>query len=239
MALYKIAGLPVEIECKYDFTRDRCRKYAAREEEAPEFRVFTTDAEIDELQKRAPNLTLASCEYIILGSHFYEHLLDYNGMLLHSSAVALDGEAYVFSASPGVGKSTHTQLWRDYFGNDRTFIINDDKPAIRIIDGKVYTYGTPFSGKFDISENTSVPMKALSFIYQSPENKIEPMPQSKAIASILNQTIRPRHIEYMDKVLSVIEQIVAVIPVYWLGCNISFDAVELSYSVMSGRKKLN
>ncbi len=235
MSLYRIADLLVDIEYKYEMS-GRCERYAVKTDEAPLFKVSTTDGEIEELYKRAPHLSLSSCEYLILGSRFYEHLLDYNGMLLHSSAVALDGEAYIFSASPGVGKSTHTGLWQEYFGKDRTFIINDDKPAIRIINGKAYAYGTPFSGKYDISENTGVPMKALSFIYQSPENKIEPMPQSKAIASILNQTIRPADMKNMDKVLSVIDRIVATVPVYSLGCNISHDAVKLSYAVMSGQK---
>ncbi|MCR4614577.1 MAG: hypothetical protein K5756_00295 [Clostridiales bacterium] len=236
MSLYRIANLLVDIEYKYKDFSGRYVQYAAEEDGTPAFKVLATDKEIEELRRKAPNLDIDSCEYLILGSNFYEHLLDHDGMMLHSSAVALDGEAYVFSASPGVGKSTHTQLWQEYFGKERTFIVNDDKPAIRFVDGKAYAYGTPFSGKFDISENVGVPIKAISFIYQSPDNKIEPMPQSKAIASILNQTIRPANINGMDKVLNAIEKIVATVPVYSLGCNISHDAVKLSYSVMSGKK---
>ena len=49
----------------------------------------------------------------------------------------VDDYAYVFSADSGTGKSTHTQLWLEHFG-DRAYILNDDKPAIRLIDGKVY-----------------------------------------------------------------------------------------------------
>ena len=73
-------------------------------------------------------------------------------MLLHSSAVVVDGYAYLFSADSGTGKSTHTGLWKQHFG-DRAYIINDDKPAIRKVDGEWYVFGTPWSGKTDTSVN--------------------------------------------------------------------------------------
>ena len=37
---------------------------------------------------------------------FYDKLLDFGGMMLHSSAVAVGGYAYLFSADSGVGKSS-------------------------------------------------------------------------------------------------------------------------------------
>ncbi|MEI3232941.1 MAG: hypothetical protein V8S33_00430 [Intestinibacter bartlettii] len=49
----------------------------------------------------------------------------------------LHGNAYLFSAHSGTGKSTHTSLWLDHF-KDRALIINDDKPCIREINGELY-----------------------------------------------------------------------------------------------------
>ena len=43
------------------------------------------------------------------------------GFYLHSSAVELDGRAYLFSGKSGVGKSTHTRLWQQIFGDGCRF----------------------------------------------------------------------------------------------------------------------
>ena len=80
-----------------------------------------------------------------VGEAFYARLLQYDGMLLHASCVEKDGKAYLFSAKSGTGKSTHTHLWLRAFPDSR--IINDDKPAVRRMDGTFYACGTPFSGK--------------------------------------------------------------------------------------------
>ncbi len=234
MGLYRFADTVVEIRYKYSMTDVRCKRYRIDEDVLPDFSVFASDERIYKLLAEAPNLDVETCEYMILCSDYYSGLLEYNGMMLHASAVALDGNAYLFSAPSGVGKSTHTRLWQEYFGEERAIIINDDKPAIRCIDGGIFAYGTPFSGKYDISANIRVPIKAITFVNRAPENKIELLPQNKAIAAILNQTIRPNEIEKMDLALNVIEKIVESVPIYSMGCNISYDAVKLSYATMSG-----
>ena len=42
-----------------------------------------------------------------------DKLLDYDTILFHGSAVAVDGVGYLFTAKSGTGKSTHTRLWRE------------------------------------------------------------------------------------------------------------------------------
>ena len=41
----------------------------------------------------------------------------------------------------------------------QSYILNDDKPALFLRDGRVYAAGTPFSGKYDCSVNESVPLR--------------------------------------------------------------------------------
>ena len=64
-------------------------------------------------------------------------ILSFDAMLMHCAAVSVDNEAYLFTAVSGTGKTTHINLWRKKFG-DRFFVINGDKPIIRLIDGKFY-----------------------------------------------------------------------------------------------------
>ena len=77
-----------------------------------------------------PYLNCEAIEYIYTGSYFHHLLLKYNGCMLHSSGVVVDGYAYLFSANSGTGKSTHTGLWLEHF-KDKAYIINDDKPVLK------------------------------------------------------------------------------------------------------------
>ena len=171
---------------------------------------------------------------MLAGTQFYKGLLDHDGMLLHSSAIMMDGKAYLFSARSGTGKSTHTKLWQELYGEDKVVNFNDDKPALRVIDGKVYACGTPFSGKTDINLNVIVPLKAICFIERSEQNKIRKISKIQAIPLIINQTIfKNESEENRQKVYDVIGKVLAEVPVYVLSCNISTDAAKLAHDTMS------
>ncbi|OPZ86250.1 MAG: hypothetical protein BWY74_03696 [Firmicutes bacterium ADurb.Bin419] len=152
--------------------------------------------------------------------------------MLHASAVAYENKAYLFSARSGTGKSTHAELWIKHFGADKAAIINDDKPAIRLLDNSFFVYGTPWSGKSDKNLNIKVPLRSIVFIERSETNRIDRIDSKQAIALIINQTLRPKQLEKMDKLLDLLEKILVTVPIYKLCCNISEDAVELAYKVI-------
>ena len=187
-----------------------------------EYERLTANAGIDE----------DAAENIFTADYFYTSLLRFGGFMLHSSAVEVDGRAYLFSAPSGTGKSTHTSLWLKLFG-DRARIINDDKPAIRVIDGKAYAYGTPWSGKSDLNINGAFPIAGICVLSRSESNFIEPLDEGTAVFSILNQTIRPKNPAYMNSLLTLLDKVIAAVPVWKMGCNISLEAAELAYKEMS------
>ncbi len=189
---------------------------------------------INKMQELYPHFSLGDCEYMMYGSFFYKELLKFNGILLHSSCVVLDGYAYLFSAPSGTGKSTHTQRWLSVFKSAK--ILNDDKPAIIVKDNICYACGTPFSGKTNLNLNEIYPIKGIAFLERSKDNWIVEMPQSKKVFSILNQTLRPDEIEFMDNAINVIGNIVNTVKIYKFGCNISDEAVYTSYEAMNNMK---
>ena len=79
--------------------------------------------------------------YMESAYQFYRELVNFGGFYLHCSAIVVDGKAYLLSGHPGAGKSTHARLYQELFPD--AVIINDDKPALRCIDGVWYAYGTP------------------------------------------------------------------------------------------------
>lgn len=227
---YRIADLCIEYDAKYALLRERSEKYAVSVDK-PSLPIAVTEAQTQALHAQAPHLDDESVEYMLMGAQFYEKLLFFKGMLLHASAVVVDGKAYLFSAPSGTGKSTHTGLWLEYFG-DRAYILNDDKPAIRIADGKCYAYGTPFSGKFDLSRNERVPIQGIAVVERAQTNSIVRLSEREAIYALLNQTVRPQSVELYTKLLDTIQSVITQVPVYKLYCNISVDAVRTAYTQM-------
>lgn len=235
MPIYDIAGLKVKIENISGRTEKQAIPYLAENQDDNQridIHINVTPERIAQSMKEHPELNANDWQYMLTGSDFYNAVLNFDGLLLHSSCVVVDNEAYAFSADSGVGKSTHTSLWLKHFG-DKAYILNDDKPCIRIIDSKVYACGTPFSGKYDISTPRIVPLKGICFLERGEANKIKPANTKKAIFNFFSQTTRHLGAKSMDKLLNLIEVIFSSIPLYELECNISDEAVEISYGAMA------
>ena len=235
MPIYNIAGLNVKMDCESKLCLTRGKQYEVSDDVTPDIVINRDEERIKRNAEQYPQMTLDEWEYMIFGSGFYNNIINFDGMMLHASAVVVDGKAYLFSAPCGTGKSTHTSLWLKLFG-DQAYIINDDKPAIRMVDGEFYVYGTPFSGKHDISRNTRVKLGGLCFISQAEENEISVMDSKDVIVNILEQTIRRLSMENMDKMLTVVDKMLSNITVYSLKCNMDLSAAKLSYETMSGEK---
>ena len=230
MATYRIADIIVEME-----TSGRTLKQAEPyriESQEPQMRIVSS---AEELWKDNQHLSLDDCEYISTGACFYTKLGAYNGILLHSSCVVVDDKAYLFSAPSGTGKSTHVELWLKLFG-DRAYVLNDDKPAIRVVDGKILVYGTPWSGKYDINQNKCVELGGIAFIKRAAENSISKMSASDAMYHLLDQTVRRFTPKNIGRLMGIFDSIISSDKIYELHCNMDISAAELSYETMSGKR---
>ncbi len=229
--IYSICDFYVEYEPKYKRLADRSQKYISKDQNAtPEIVISISDKEInDYMAKYVADKDLA--EYVLAGIKFYEEIILKGAFFLHSSALCVDGYGFAFTGPCGAGKSTHASLWRKYFGS-KVVSINDDKPAIKISNDTVFICGTPFSGKHDINSNTLVPLCGICILEQSHENSIKRLTASEAISIIMTQTLNPSDPEKMSKLFELLDETLIKVPVYKLCCNISFEAVELSYKTM-------
>ena len=230
MKHYRIADLRVAMD-SFGRTDSQALPYEIPVEGNPDI-VICAATEI--LKQKHPDVSLDICEYLCTGSSFYTQLLHFNGMMLHSSCVVLDGKAYLFTAPCGTGKSTHTKLWLEQFGN-RAYILNDDKPALRFVNGVWYAYGTPWSGKHDISKNTYAPVAGIAVLKQNEKNMIRPFSGTDAIEAILRQVVRPKTAAYRILVLEILDNLLSHIPVWELKCNMEPEAALLAYQTMSGQ----
>lgn len=176
--------------------------------------------------------SLTDFEYMYSGEAFANRMAYTGGLVMHGSAIAYDGRGIIFSAPSGTGKSTHAGLWKALYG-DRVMHINDDKPAIRFKKGEPYVYGTPWSGKTDINNNVSAPLKAIVFLKQAPENRLSPISVAEAMTHIHRETVRPFYDEALGiKVLDTTERLIQSVPCFLLDCTISDEAVKLVKNAM-------
>lgn len=237
MSVYEIAGLRVEIKNEKGRTGKQALPYLSDNQSKDNIDVIidVDEKRVLSAMEQHPELVQDDWEYMLTSSDFYTELVRFDGILLHSSCVVVDDKAYAFSADSGTGKSTHTQLWLKHFG-DRAYILNDDKPAIRLIDGKVYACGTPWSGKYDYSTPKNVELAGICFLERSEENWIRKADTAKAVFNIFSQTVRKLNRDKMDNLFGVLEQLFLKVPLFEMGCNISDDAVVMSYNAMSSRK---
>ncbi len=224
----KVAELIVEVPNAGGLA-PRCAGYLCKDTSNADITI-NTDLYRNEIYD--PSVKQEIIAYIESGRQFLIGLLNYEGVYLHSSAVALDNKAYLFSAPCGTGKSTHTRLWQQVFG-EAAQVFNDDKPALRYLDDVWYAYGTPWCGKDGININTKVPVAGICFLKQGPENKIRRMSKLEAAQRIIGQTIfKFDDASLLDKLLVQVEKLVAKIPVFEMENRPEPDAVKLSYETM-------
>lgn len=228
---YKIAELFVEMAPKHEPLISRSRAYAVSREDHTDARLTLSEETYQRYRNAYPDATDSLIEYMVTGSQFYRSLILHNGILLHSSAVVLDGKAYLFSAPSGTGKSTHASIWlREFPGAE---ILNDDKPAIRILEDGIYVYGTPWSGKTDLNLNRKVPLQGIAFLERGETNSISSLDSMKTLENLLNQTVRPGEKESAARLFSLLDQLIRRVPIYKLTCNMEAEAAHVSYEAMS------
>lgn len=237
MKKYKIANLRVDMKLYYDRLAKQASKYLCEENTPADITINLSEDFYQRRLAENPHLNLDSIEYIFAGSYFYNHILDFDGFLLHSSAICKDNKAYLFSANSGTGKSTHTMNWVKYFGKENVTYINDDKPAIRKINGTFYCCGTPFSGKTNLSKNILVPIKAIIFIKRGLENSVEVMDSKDALSRIFGQTVFTQSPERMNKLLTLLDELLKTIPVFELTCNMDVTSAKVAYEFIENYKK--
>lgn len=231
MKTYRIADLIVNMEAMGK-TVTQAEKYLTKNSDTADITLTYTPETCKRILEAHPEITEESCVYIMLGKAFADGLLDYNGLVLHSSAIAYENNAYLFSADSGTGKSTHTNLWKQCFNGAE--VINDDKPALRYIDGKFYAYGTPFSGSTPINKNVRIPLKAICFLERGETNSIEQITNNAEIIKLfLPQTLRHVSKDKANKLFDIMDTLIKNVPFYRLTCLPNEDAARLAYEIMS------
>lgn len=234
----KIAGVAAEIQSLFDSTPHYFRPYLTGETPAfsvavqPEnlrFEQAELDREAVEEGFRFRTFTDPFLERAAIQRAFAEHLFHRDILLLHGSAVAVDGKGYLFMARSGTGKSTHTRLWRELFG-DRAVMVNDDKPFVGIKDDAVTIFGSPWSGKHGLDSNIAAPLAGICILERGSEDRIEAISPAKAMPMLFKQSHCPRGREGALSLL--LEKLAENVPLYRMECTKNPSAARVASQTM-------
>ena len=239
--LMKIAGQTAEVTSLFDSTRDYCRKYLT--DGAPDFSVTVSREDLafeqEALRQEAleegikiRKFTDPFLERTAIQRKFAEHLFDRDVLMTHGSTVAVDGKAYLFTARCGTGKSTHTRLWRQVFG-ERAVMVNDDKPFLQITSSGVLACGSPWSGKHGLDANITVPLQGICILERGKENQIHRISPEEALPMLLHQSYCPLAAEKKQHFESLVQLLTEKTSLWQMYCNMDPTAAEISHKAMS------
>ena len=243
--IIRTAGCAFSVCVNYDSTKQFCTSYLT-EEEAEAAIVLTAEdiafervksAREDELEGiPVRQFSDSYLETLALLRKVTNLLYQRNTLLFHGSAIAVDGQCYLFTAKSGTGKSTHTRLWRQLLG-ERAVMVNDDKPFLSISDEGVTVHGTPWNGKHGLGTNTSVPLKAICILQRGDQNEIHRIAAKDAAFMLLQQSQRPGSAALLPKYLELVDKLSQNTEFWLLRCNMNPDAAEVSFRAMSGTER--
>ena len=151
---------------------------------------------------------------------------------MHASVTVQNGYGYLFLGKSGTGKSTHSALWLKHIQG--TLLLNDDNPVVRIMDGKAFVYGTPWSGKTPCYKNEHYPVGAVVRLNQAPSNSVRRLTLPEALATVIASSSGFRAIkELADGLYATEAAIVTSVPFYSLDCLPDQAAAELCFSTVA------
>lgn len=158
--------------------------------------------------------------------------LPFDTVAIHSSCIVYENKAVLFLGESGTGKSTHTSLWRKHI--EGAILLNDDSPILRVEEGKVWAYGSPWSGKTPCYKDERYELQGCVRLSQALYNQIKQLTILQAYGAIHPSC--PPEFAYDDKlydsVSGFINKLLSAVPFYHLACLPNDEAAFLSCSTL-------
>lgn len=160
----------------------------------------------------------------VLNSLMVEHLVaQADGVILHASYIAWNGNAILFTAPSGTGKSTQAELWKRFKGAE---IVNGDRAVVRLEKKNILAEGIPFAGSSKYCCNRSLPLAAIVYLSQAPCTVIRRIKGIQAFMRVWEGcSVNTWDKEDVSKVSDLVSKVIRDIPVYRLDCTPDESAV--------------
>ena len=165
-----------------------------------------------------------------------QFLIQRNRLILHASLLNTQFGGLVFSGPSGIGKSTQAELWEEYEEAEQ---INGDRPILYKKENVWMGYGSPYAGSSKCYVNKGVPVRAIMLLAQGEDCRIMPLRKSEAFREIFrNCTVYSWDREFVERVITLVTELVSDIPIYRLICTPDQRAVEAVKELLKKESEL-
>lgn len=151
---------------------------------------------------------------------------------IHSASILYRDQVWLFSGHSGMGKSTHTNLWKEQFGTE---IINGDLNLIGWSNGEQtnigqsvdkpgskrhpIVYGMQWCGTSGIASTKSYPLGGIVLLGRSDNDHFESLTNDQKIVRMMQRMISPVWTEDMlETNLKCAAKLAKEVPIYYLLC---------------------
>ena len=235
-----LAGINIAVTSLYDEVYYICRDYLT--DDTADINVAIIPDDIDYEKKSSIresqiegipvyNYSESYLETLAVYRKIVTKMLEFDSFLMHGAVVAVGDKEWLFTAPSGPGKTTHINLWLKNIPG--SYVVNGDKPIIHISD-ECTVYGTPWAGKEGMNRNVGVKLCGIVFLNRGEDNRIEQVPMSKVLPTLIQQSYRPKDRFGLEKTLTLLTRLGRKIPMYQLYCNMNDEAALIAYNVLSG-----
>lgn len=234
-----VAGHRIAVHSQYADVARLCEPYFC--DLPPECEIRITDEDIA-FERRDSQSTSYSrregyFETLSLYRKISEEVLAYNTFLMHGAVVASKDCAFMFTAPSGTGKTTQIKKWLDQV--EGAFVVNGDKPLIKVTETEALACGTPWCGKENMGTNTMVPLKAIVLMKRGVDNLMEEIAYGEAYSFLLQQTYWPSAADKQKKTLELLSELKGKVRFFsFIFNNFKDDALSVPYhALMAGSEQ--
>ncbi|MFH2219769.1 MAG: radical SAM protein [Pseudomonadota bacterium] len=229
-AIYRRGNAWIYLSVSNDATDTEIHKVAVFNEDHTKVRIYNnTQAEKAYQKGSVDSLTLFPTDQILLA----RVLAARGGCYMHSCGIALDGKGFLFVGHSDAGKSTVARMLKN-----RAKILCDDRMIVRRLEQGFRIYGTWSHGDVPEVSPHSAPLKAILFLNQAPENKLEQIEnRQEIIRKLLACLIKPlTTADWWEKMLTLVEDLSREVPCYNLHFDKSAKIVDLLDQLIAARR---
>ncbi len=123
-----------------------------------------------------------------------------------------DTGGHLFLGHSGAGKSTTARMWETFRAPE---ILSDDRIILRLDEGELWMYGTPWHGEAAFASPKSVKINRIHILQHGRENKFSRLPQARAVAEVFARCFPPFYSPSgLAGTMDFIKSSLAVVPCY-------------------------
>ncbi len=239
-----IAGRIIELHLLYDKTCSFFSDYLIKgNKKSPDLIIHNSFEDLliqQEITKRGTVISnegneihffnLARHEFYAIYQKIAEEMIAFDTFLMHGAAIGMNEYGYMFTAASGTGKTTRAKMWMEQF--PQSYIINGDKPLIRITDSEAIVCGTPWCGKEGWNTNIMLPLRAIFMLERTQKNEkssIQKIGKGAAFPLLYQQTYHPTKESSQYKTLKLLQSLEDRVTVYRFRSDLSNEAIRLAY----------